>query len=53
MGLIGLGLFGVLVGAAGAELLRAGKPDVIEHLEKSAKRLVDRCFGKSREDAPG
>ena len=44
MGVIGLALLGVVFGAAGAEVLRAKKPEVIEKVEDAAKRFVDSVF---------
>jgi len=41
MGVIGLALLGVVLGAAGAEVLRAKKPEVIEKIEDTARRFVD------------
>ncbi len=41
MGVIGLALLGVILGAAGTEVLRAKKPEVIEKIEDAAKRFVD------------
>jgi len=41
MGVIGLALLGVVLGAAGAEVLRAKKPELIERIEDAAKRFVD------------
>jgi len=41
MGVIGLALLGVVLGAAGSEFLRAKRPEVIEKIEDAAKRFVD------------
>jgi len=41
MGVIGLALLGVVLGAAGAEVLRAKKPEVIEKIEDAARRFTD------------
>jgi hypothetical protein len=41
MGTIGLALLGVVLGAAGTEVLRAKKPEVIEKIENKAKGFVD------------
>jgi len=42
MSLFGLVILGVVLGAAGAEYLRAKKPELIENLENKAK-----CFANS------
>lgn len=42
MGFVGLALLGVALGAAGSEVLRAKKPELVEKVEDAAKRLVDR-----------
>ncbi len=48
MGTIGLALLGVVLGAAGTEILRAKKPEVIEKIEDSARSFVDSiCPSKS------
>ncbi len=48
MGTIGLALLGVFLGAAGTEVLRAKKPEVIEKIEDTARRFVDSvCPSKS------
>lgn len=41
MGTIGLALLGVALGAAGAELLRAKKPELVEKVEEAARHFVD------------
>jgi hypothetical protein len=41
MGVIGLALLGVVLGAAGVEVLRAKKPEMIEKIEDKAKHFVD------------
>jgi len=38
---VGLALLGVVLGAAGAEFLRAKKPELVEKIEDSAKRFVE------------
>jgi len=40
MSVLGLALLGVLIGAAGSEILRATRPDVVEKIEDSARRFV-------------
>ena len=42
MAFVGLALLGVVVGAAGTEILRAKKPELVEKIEEGAKRFVDR-----------
>ncbi|HUV41886.1 MAG TPA: hypothetical protein VMW23_08885 [Sedimentisphaerales bacterium] len=42
MGLFGLALLGVVLGAVGSEFLRASRPELVEKIEKAAKQLVDR-----------
>jgi len=39
--LLGWAVLGIAVGAAGAEILRAKRPDMVEKLESSAKRFAD------------
>ena len=41
MGVIGLALLGVVLGAAGAEILRAKKPEAIEKIEDAARRFAN------------
>jgi len=41
MGSVGLALLGLVLGAAGAEFLRAKKPELVEKIEDSAKRFVE------------
>ena len=51
MGVIGLALLGVVLGAAGAEILRAKKPEVIEKIEDAARRFADSvCPSKSDDE---
>ena len=51
MGLIGLAFLGVVVGAAGAEFLRAKKPEVIEKIECAARRFAESvCPSKSDDE---
>lgn len=51
MGLIGLTLFGVLVGAAGSELLRVKNPELVEKIQDAARRFVDSMgLAKSADD---
>jgi len=53
MSMVGLALVGVLVGAAGAEFLRATKPDSVKRLEESARRFVDRLGISALSDKDG
>ena len=41
MAVIGLVILGVVLGAAGMELLRAKNPELLEKIEGGAKRLMD------------
>ena len=41
MAVVGLALLGVVLGAAGTDILRAKKPEVLEKIEDTAKRFVD------------
>jgi hypothetical protein len=40
MGLVGLAILGVILGAAGMEFLRANKPEQVEKVENGVKRLL-------------
>ena len=51
MGVIGLALLGVVLGAAGTEFLRAKRPEVIEKIEDAAKRFVDSVSPPKSDDA--
>jgi hypothetical protein len=44
MVLVAWAVLGVVLGAAGSEVLRARKPELIEKVEDAAKRLVDSVF---------
>jgi hypothetical protein len=50
MGLFGLALVGVVLGAAGTEFLRVKKPDLVEKVEDAAKRFVDSVFPSKSDD---
>ena len=51
MGLVGLALLGVALGAAGTEFLRVKRPDIIEKVEDAARRFVDSvCPSKSDDE---
>ncbi|MHC4293964.1 MAG: hypothetical protein ACYSTL_00090 [Planctomycetota bacterium] len=39
--MIGWAFLGVVIGAAGTELLRAKKPELVDSVEGAAKRVVD------------
>jgi len=41
MGLVGLTVLGIVLGAAGTELLRANKPEFVEKVEDAARRFVN------------
>jgi hypothetical protein len=48
--LIGWALLGAVLGAVGAEVLRASKPELVEKVEDAARRLVGSfCSSKSAE----
>ncbi len=48
MGLIGLAMLGVVLGAAGSEWLRSNNPELIEKIRNAAKGFVDTfCSPKS------
>jgi len=42
MGALALALIGVMLGAAGAELLHAKDPELAKRIEDAAKRLIER-----------
>lgn len=50
MGIIGLALLGVVLGAAGTEILRAKRPEVIEKIEEAARRFVDSVCPSESDD---
>ena len=41
MTFLGWAMLGIILGAAGTEVLRARKPELVEKVEDAAKRLVD------------
>lgn len=45
--MLGFALLGVLIGATGAELLRAMKPEMIERIEDHVRCYVNSFFGAS------
>jgi hypothetical protein len=48
MGLVGLAILGIVLGAVGAEYLRASNPELIEKVEDAARRFADSvCSSKS------
>jgi hypothetical protein len=49
MGLIGLAVLGVVLGAAGSEWLRANNPELIKKVRNAAKGFVD-SFCSSKPD---
>ncbi len=50
MGLVGLALLGVVLGAAGTEFLRVKRPDIIEKVEEAARRFVDSVCPSESDD---
>jgi hypothetical protein len=50
MGVIGLALLGVALGAVGTELLRVKRPDIIEKIEDAARRFVDSVCPSESDD---
>ena len=44
MQLVGLALLGVAFGAAGAEFLRASKPELVKKVEDRVRRFMDDFF---------
>ena len=50
MEIIGLTLLGIALGAAGTEVLRAKRPEIIEKIESAAKRFVDSVCCSISED---
>jgi hypothetical protein len=48
MGLVGLAVLGMVLGAVGTEILRAKRPELVEKIEDAARRYVDSlCSSKS------
>jgi len=41
MAIVGLAILGILLGAAGMQFLRSSKPELVEKIENSIKRLWD------------
>jgi len=50
MGVIGLVVLGIICGAAGAEILRAKNPELLDKIEDRAKRFVDAMGSSARAD---
>ncbi len=48
--LVGWALLGVALGAAGTEILRAGKPKLVEKVEDAARRFVDSFIPTEADD---
>ena len=46
---IGLALLGIAIGAAGVEVLRAKKPEIIDKVEGAAKGFVESMYPKTPE----
>ena len=40
MGLVGLAILGIILGAAGMQFLRSSKPELVEKAEDGIKRFV-------------
>ena len=49
MSMLALGLIGIIVGAAGSEILRAAKPEFVKKIEDSAKHFAE-SFSASESD---
>ena len=41
---IGLAVIGIIIGAAGSEVLRKKKPELVKKVEDAASRFVDKLF---------
>jgi hypothetical protein len=50
MVLIGWALLGAVLGAVGAEVLRASKPELVEKVEDAARRLVGSLYSSKSEE---
>jgi len=50
MGLFGLAILGVVLGAAGTEFLREKRPKLIEKIEDAARRFVDSVCPSESDD---
>lgn len=50
MGVIGLALLGVVLGAAGTEFLRASNPKLIGKVEDAARRFADLVCSSRSDD---
>ena len=48
--LIGWALLGAVLGAVGAEVLRASKPELVEKVEDAARRLVGSLYSSKSEE---
>jgi hypothetical protein len=44
MAVMALAALGVVVGAAGSELLRAKRPELVAKIDQAARRLVDAIY---------
>ena len=54
MALIGWAVLGIVIGAAGSEVLRTRKRELVEKVEELASRFVDSlCSSKSHDDESG
>ena len=45
----GWAILGVVIGAAGSEVLRAAKPEMVTKVEDAAKRVADALWGPESE----
>ena len=50
MFLIGWAIVGLILGAAGSEILRAKKPRLVDKVEGAAKRFVDSLSSEGTDD---
>lgn len=50
MAVVALAALGMVLGAAGCELLRTKKPDLVAKVEDAAKRLVDSAYASPTVD---
>ena len=50
MGLVGLTVLGIILGAAGMEFLRASKPEVVANVENGVKRFINSMRPSKRGD---
>ena len=48
MGLVGLAVLSIILGAAGMEFLRASKPEMVAKMENGVKRVINSMFPSKR-----